>query len=76
MPVSIISFTMDWAGASSWRRLSNALGFITSDAADYNLRRVFNGDGTQGYWFDKGWLTYNDGRQVAVGYQSYPVKHT
>eukprot|EP00884_Botryococcus_braunii_P005098 jgi/Botrbrau1/1458/Bobra.178_3s0016.1 len=72
LPTWFLDFPMEWVGQDTWKRTSRGFLVFTSDAGDYNLHRVINGDGSKGYWYNKGWLTYKDGVPLAVPYQSYP----
>lgn len=71
VPTFILDFSMEWVGDETWRRTSKMLFFFSLHAGNYHLRRIINGDGSKGYWFDKGWLTYKNGIPLAV---SVPFK--
>lgn len=64
IPVAILDFTMRWIGNDQWVRTTSILG-VGSQAADYVLKRVVNGDGSNGRWF-RGWLNYTGGAPVAI----------
>eukprot|EP00884_Botryococcus_braunii_P009243 jgi/Botrbrau1/1831/Bobra.146_1s0026.1 len=67
VPVWIDNLTMDWIGRDAWMRRSTAFGAFDIHGGDYALRRIINGDGSPGYWFDKGWLNYKGDIPLAVG---------
>jgi hypothetical protein len=66
-PTALVDFSMHWVGQETWKRDTRVFGFISAPIANYNARRIINGDGSKGYWFDKGWLTDRGGIPVAVG---------
>lgn len=67
VPPEVNSLEMVWLGAHQWRRKTSfATGFDVS-GGDYLLKRIIDGDGSKGFWFDKGWLSYDGGKAVAVG---------
>lgn len=66
MPPFLNSLTMEWAGQDSWRRWSSALSILDVRGGNYMLRKIINRDGSNAYWFDKGWLAYKGGVPVAV----------
>eukprot|EP00884_Botryococcus_braunii_P005143 jgi/Botrbrau1/1462/Bobra.178_3s0019.2 len=71
LPTSLFDFPMEWMGQESWERTTRLLGVFPTKLGDYYLRRIINGDGSKGYWFDKGWLTDRGGAPVAVGVQTF-----
>eukprot|EP00884_Botryococcus_braunii_P005121 jgi/Botrbrau1/1460/Bobra.178_3s0018.1 len=74
LPQSLFDFPMEWAGQDTWKRTSRLFGIIYSSLGEYNLRRIINGDGSKGYWFDKGWLTDRSGLPLAIGVQISPPR--
>jgi hypothetical protein len=69
IPVYILNLTMQWMeGQEAWLCRSTLFNVFPLPEGDYYLRRVINGRGQQGYWFNKGWLTADSGRPIAVPY--------
>eukprot|EP00884_Botryococcus_braunii_P009286 jgi/Botrbrau1/18359/Bobra.0179s0084.1 len=64
IPVAILDFTMRWMGNDQWERKTSILG-VGSEKADYILKRVVNGNGSNGPWFSD-WLKYKGGAPVAI----------
>lgn len=63
-PTFLFDFTMQWIGDEQWLRKTKVLG-IGSNAGDYVLKRIVNGDGTNGRWYTD-WLEYRNGSDVVV----------
>jgi hypothetical protein len=73
LPKWVADWTMTWIEDGLWIRNSTIFfGLITIPGGDYNLKRIINGDGSKGPWFDKGWLEYNNGTAIAVPYRIFP----
>eukprot|EP00884_Botryococcus_braunii_P014810 jgi/Botrbrau1/2332/Bobra.39_1s0021.1 len=71
VPSWLVDFNMQYIGQDTWDRKS-ALLFLDVPRGDYKLKRIIDGNGRKGPWFDKGWLTYASGIPLAVGIQVYP----
>lgn len=67
LPTFLADFTMTWEGQGTWHRISRIL-FLSAQIGDYYLRSVIDGHGKEGYWYDKGWLTYHGGGLLTVPY--------
>eukprot|EP00884_Botryococcus_braunii_P005087 jgi/Botrbrau1/1457/Bobra.178_3s0015.1 len=72
LPTYLMDMSMEWKGEATWKRESKMYAFVQSEAGTYNIRQIVSGDGSKGYWFDKGWLSYKGGGPVAVPVQTYP----
>ncbi len=70
-PSWLVNFTMQYIGQDMWDRKS-ALFVLDVPRGNYKLKRIINGNGSKGPWFDKGWLSYASGIPMAVGIQIYP----
>lgn len=67
IPQFLVDFTMTWEGQGVWHRISRLLG-LSVKIGDYDLKSIIDGQGKQGTWFNKGWLTYRGGDPVLVPY--------
>ncbi len=73
-PTWLVNFTMTWLGDNTWERKSSLFfDLINITGGNYFLKRIINGDGSQGSWYDRGWLTYRNGVKVALGYKVFPA---
>jgi len=73
IPKFLVNFTMTWRGDETWERQSSLFfGLITVTGGNYNFRRVIDGNGKPGYWYNRGWLTYRNRTDVAIGYKVFP----
>eukprot|EP00884_Botryococcus_braunii_P009232 jgi/Botrbrau1/1830/Bobra.146_1s0025.1 len=69
-PTWIDDLHMEWMGHDTWERKTILFTMFDAKGGDYYFRRIINANGSQGYWFDKGWLSYRNGMLVAVGFEA------
>jgi hypothetical protein len=58
----------------TWQRKTSAFfGLIDIPSSDYLLKRIITGNGSEGSWFNRGWLDYKNGSKLSVGYTVFPA---